>query len=174
MSSGYVPPPPPPASAPYGYVPPPQSSGIPGLQPRKRRTGIIVASIVGAIVLAGVLFVGGIFALVFTAIKSSDAYKHGIEVATHDPRVGNALGTPIAEGWFVSGNINVSGSSGNADLAIPVAGSHAKGTLYVVAKKSAGQWTYQTLELKVDGQEARIDLLPAENSGSEAPGSENK
>lgn len=126
-----------------------------------------MASIVGAIVLAGVLFVAGIFALVFTAIKSSDVYKHAVQVAIHDSRAVNALGAPISEGWFVSGNINVSGSSGNADLAIPVTGSRAKGTIYVVAKKSAGLWTYQTLELRVDGQEDRIDLLPPQNAGSE-------
>lgn len=126
-----------------------------------------MVSIVGAIVLAGVLFVAGIFALVFTAIKSSDVYKHAVQVAKHDTRVVNALGAPISEGWFVSGNINVSGSSGNADLAIPIVGNKAKGTIYVAARKSAGLWTYQTLELRVDGQEDRIDFLSPQSAGSE-------
>lgn len=124
---------------------------------RQNRTRIVVLAVVAAIVLIA-LFVAGIMAAVFGIMKSSGVYQHAVQVATHDRRATAALGFPITTSWFLSGNIRVSGPSGSADLAIPVSGSQHKGTIYVVAKKSAGLWHYQTLELAVDGQEQRIDL----------------
>ena len=79
---------------------------------------------------------------------------------TEDRRAQAELGTPITAGFFVSGNINVYGSSGNADLGIPVKGPLGSGTVYVVARKSAGRWSYQTMELRVEEQ-PDLDLLPA-------------
>ncbi len=155
MSSGYPPPPPPPAGTPLPYGYPPQYAA-----PRTRRTWVIVLSIVAGIVLLVVLFVAGLVFAIFTAIKSGEPYQHAVHAATHDPGAVSALGSPVTAGWYLSGNMNVSGSSGNADLAIPVSGSRQKGMVYVVAKKSAGRWTYSTLELKVDGQESRVNLLP--------------
>jgi hypothetical protein len=49
-------------------------------------------------------------------MKSSDAYKRALAKAKADPRVVNALGSPITDGFFVWGKTNVSGSSGYADL----------------------------------------------------------
>jgi Cytochrome oxidase complex assembly protein 1 len=70
------------------------------------------------------------------------------------------LGSPISSGWMVSGTWSVSKVSGNANVAIPLYGPKAKGTLYVVAKKDLGFWTFQTLQLAVDGDNNRVDLLP--------------
>jgi hypothetical protein len=79
--------------------------------------------------------------------------------AKDDPVVETALGTPIEAGWFVMGNINISGSSGEADLAIPTSGPYDKATIYAVAEKSAGQWTFLTLVVKIKSTGDRIDLL---------------
>ncbi len=69
-----------------------------------------------------------------------------------------SLGEPVKDKFWFTGNISVSGSSGNADFAIPVSGPKGSATVYVVAKKSAGTWHYETLVVKVDGREAAIDL----------------
>lgn len=105
------------------------------------------------------LFIGAILLAVFSSIKSSTPYQHAMAVATHDARVESALGSPAKPGLWFSGNIQVHNESGDADLAIPVAGSAHKGTLYVVAKKSEGEWTYQKLALRVEDSGERIDLL---------------
>lgn len=105
-------------------------------------------------------FVFGIIALIFGALKSSSPYQHAVTRAQTDPAVIAALGEPIRTGWFVQGNIGVDGASGNADLAIPLDGSRADGTLYVVAEKKAGEWRYETLAVNVDGGE-RIVLEDA-------------
>lgn len=165
--SSYPPPPPPPPVTPeaqYPYVLPPEYLSGPGVPRRKRRTWAIVLSIVGAVVLLFVLFVAGLVTFFALSVKSSEPYQHAQSVALHDARVAAALGTPVVMKWYVSGSFSMSGSSGNADFEIPVSGSHNKGTLYVAGKKSAGSWSYQRLELEVEGQEERINLLSQSDS----------
>lgn len=111
------------------------------------------------IILLACAFVAGIFFLIMGSIKSSDAYQTAMAKAQANPEVVAALGQPIQPGWMFSGSINVSGPTGDADLAIPISGPKGKGTLYVVGKKSAGEWTYSRMEVAIDGRPGRIDLL---------------
>ena len=113
-----------------------------------------------------ILFIGFlalIISLAFGLIKSSDAYKDALAKAKANPAVVKALGEPIGEGFLVGGNINVNGASGQADLAIPISGPKGKATLYAVASKSAGQWTFSQLIVEVGETKERIDLLNAQN-----------
>ena len=104
------------------------------------------------------IFFSSIFLAVFSGMKQTDAYKTALQRAKSDPAVVAALGTPIEDGFMISGSTNVNGASGDADLAIPISGPKGKGTLYVVAKKSAGQWTYERLEVEIAATKERIDL----------------
>jgi len=109
-----------------------------------------------------VLFVG-VFALaasfVMGMMKSSGAYKEGLARAKECPAVQAALGTPIKDGFFVTGNVSTGGTSGKADLAVPISGPKGKATLCVVASKSAGQWSFSTLAVEVKGSSENISLL---------------
>ncbi|MEP6809516.1 MAG: cytochrome c oxidase assembly factor Coa1 family protein [Chthoniobacterales bacterium] len=105
-------------------------------------------------------FVALMVLIVFGAMKSGDVYKHAVAEARANPEVAAALGTPLKEGMFISGTTNVNGASGNADLAIPISGPKGAGTIYAVAEKSAGQWTYSKLEVEVKGSGKRIGLQP--------------
>ena len=69
-----------------------------------------------------------------------------------------AIGTPIKEGMFVSGNTHVDGASGNADLSIPISGPKGKATIYAAATKFAGKWTYDKLVVQPASGD-QIDLL---------------
>ena len=104
-------------------------------------------------------FIALIVSVVFGILKSSEVYQVALDAARSEPAVEMALGTPIEEGLFVMGNINVSGSSGNADLAIPISGPEDEGTIYAVAEKSAGQWAFSILEVEIKTTGERIDLL---------------
>jgi hypothetical protein len=99
--------------------------------------------------------------VVFGAMKSTDVYKEAVSRAKANTEVTEALGSPLKEGMFLSGNTNVNGASGEADLAIPISGPKGSGTIYVAAQKSAGQWTYTKLEVEVKATGKRIDLQPA-------------
>lgn len=105
------------------------------------------------------VFVVVIVSVVFGIMKSSEVYQVAVDAARSNPAVEMALGTPIEERLLVMGNINVSGSSGEADLAIPIAGPESEGTIYAVAEKSAGKWAYSILEVEVKTTGERIDLL---------------
>jgi hypothetical protein len=67
-----------------------------------------------------------IVVLVFGAMKSTDVYKTAIARARASGAVTDALGSPLKEGWFLSGSTNANGSSGNADIAIPISGRKAR------------------------------------------------
>ena len=112
---------------------------------------------------AGILLVVGSIALfvtlLFGTMKSSGAYKQALIAARADPAVAQALGAAIDAGFIVSGSVNVSGSSGDADLSIPLSGPKGKGTLHVRATKSMGEWQFTELVLEVTQTGERIDLL---------------
>lgn len=97
--------------------------------------------------------------IVFSAVKSSDVYKDAFARARAHPAVTEALGSPIREGFLVSGNTNVTGASGEANLSIPIAGPKGNGTIYVAARKSLGQWNYSGLVVEIANTHQRIDLL---------------
>jgi hypothetical protein len=110
-----------------------------------------------ALLLAGFVFF--IIAVVFGALKSSDAYKMALAKAKADPRVISALGSPIEDGFFASGSTNVSGTSGQADMTVPISGPKGKGTIYFVASKFAGKWTFSKLMVEMANSGERIDLI---------------
>ncbi|HZD07272.1 MAG TPA: cytochrome c oxidase assembly factor Coa1 family protein [Candidatus Limnocylindrales bacterium] len=158
MSSGYIPAPPPPAlTLPKSWF--------------SRNWKWFVPTLILGLVLLLALFVGGLLTFVFGLLKSSEPYQHAVAVASSNPDVVRELGTPIVPGWYLSGNINVSGSSGDANLAIPLNGSLHRGTVYVVAKKTDDAWSYDKLEMLVEGHEIPIELLP---SPAKQPQSEDK
>jgi hypothetical protein len=105
------------------------------------------------------VFAGSIVVIVFSAMKSTDVYKEALARAKADPAVIEALGSPIKDGFLVSGNSNVNGASGESNLAIPISGPKGKGTIYVSATKSLGRWVYSGLVVEVSGTHERIDLL---------------
>ncbi len=106
-----------------------------------------------------VAFVGSIALIVFSAMKSTDVYKEASARAKANPVVISALGSPITEGFLVSGNTNVNGASGEANLSIPISGPNGKGTIYVAANKSLGRWNYSGLIVEIAKTHQRIDLL---------------
>ena len=104
-------------------------------------------------------FVVSIALIVFSAVKSTDVYKDALARAKAHPSVIEILGSPIKEGFLVSGNTNVNGASGEANLSIPISGPKGKGTIYVAANKSLGKWNYSGLIVEIEKTHQRIDLL---------------
>jgi hypothetical protein len=105
-----------------------------------------------AVVAAGIYFV-------FGAIKSSDVYQQALAKTRSNPAVVRELGEPIETGWLISGHINVSNDSGNADVRIPVSGPRKSGAVYATAIKKQGKWDFSALEVEIEGKAKRINLL---------------
>jgi len=105
------------------------------------------------------VFVGSITLIVFGAMKSTDVYKGALARVEAHQSVIEALGSPIKAGFLVSGNTDVNGASGQANLSIPISGPKGKGTIYVAAVKSLGEWNYSGLVVEIQKTHRRIDLL---------------
>jgi hypothetical protein len=116
--------------------------------------------------LGGLVLMFGFFALIMGAIRSSDVAKASVAMAQSNRRVVQQLGAPIEEGWLLSGSVNVSDASGDADLSVPISGPKGKATVYVTAHKSAGRWNYSVMQVAIDGSDEKIDLL---SGGAAAP-----
>jgi hypothetical protein len=105
-------------------------------------------------------------------MKQTDVYKTAVARAQTNPAVIEAIGSPISQIGIVSGNSNVNGATGEANLSIPMRGPKGKATLYVEARKSADIWYFQTMQLKVQKTGERIDLnsppLPQRRSSPSA------
>lgn len=135
--------------------------GIPAPQRRNRwynNWKILVPVVLGAILLVLGLFVFGLLSLVFSMLHNSEPYNVAIRSANESTQVAAEIGTPVRVGWLMSGNINYTNADGNADLSIPISGAKGRGHIIVVGKLRAGHWTYETLEVFVEGQSAPIEL----------------
>jgi hypothetical protein len=146
-------PPPPP------FTPTPQPAPQPGWWSRNWKWFVPTGCCLTPLVL-GCAFAAFLVLVVFGAMKQSDVYQMALRRAKEDPKVMAALGTPINEGWWLSGSTKVSGGSGEADLTIPVSGPKGKGTIYAVGTKSAGHWTFSKLAVEIKSTGETIDLKP--------------
>jgi hypothetical protein len=151
------------------FEPPPFNPGVPPAPARpqswlSRHTGLAIGIGCFGLLSCACLFFVGIFGIVGVAMRASDPYKVALGAASRDPAVLAELGAPVEAGWFTNGQINVAGSTGHANLSIPISGPRGSGTIAVVADKAAGKWTFSTLSVAIKGRAAAIDLrstLPA-------------
>jgi Cytochrome oxidase complex assembly protein 1 len=113
------------------------------------------------IILGAVLFCAAIFTTVGVAARNSGAYSGALDRARASAVVREALGSPIRDGIFFTGKIEVSGSSGRANLSIPIQGPKGRGALYVEASKDLGEWQFIRLVVVVKATGESIDLSEA-------------
>ncbi|MEM8638767.1 MAG: cytochrome c oxidase assembly factor Coa1 family protein [Cyanobacteria bacterium P01_G01_bin.54] len=119
-------------------------------------------NIVGGCLLLLITSIGGcgaLFFAVFSLLKSSDAYKTGLDAVQESEAVADIIGEPVQAGFWLSGSVEVNGPSGAADIAFPVKGPEGAGTVYVVGQKSAGVWDYSTIQFASKDSDESVDLL---------------
>jgi len=111
-----------------------------------------------------------IFVGVFVAIKNSQPYKTSLEIMQSNSQVTNALGEPITPSILVSGNIEVNGAGGSADLSYVLKGTRDSGTVYVKAKREANVWNYQLIGIEIGEEKRQLNFTSqARTSGFKAP-----
>lgn len=112
--------------------------------------------------LAG-LAAAGVFAAVAAYrhwLTSIPVYAQAVSIAGSSPQVQQILGSPVREGWFVSGTRRDAGLGGFAQMTIPVSGPRGKGKICVVANRVRGQWTLENVSFS-DGANKLTDMTPA-------------
>ncbi len=96
--------------------------------------------------------------IITSSFRHSDVYKQAIAQAAANPQVRERIGEPIKPDWLISGEINLSGNSGKANLVIPISGPRGRGSIHAVAQKGGGVWRFTCLQVDLANQSA-IDLL---------------
>jgi hypothetical protein len=105
------------------------------------------------------VFVTILLTVIVTSFHNSDAYQQALTKAAENPQVHELIGEPIKPSWFISGQLNVNGSTGNANFSIPISGPKGKGSIRAVAYKSGGVWRFTYLQVSINGEPESIDLL---------------
>lgn len=124
---------------------------------KKRSRNLIIG--IGTLLIV-ILYVILIVNIGFT---STWAYKNAMKTAQENTDLQIRLGKPISKGFFMSGSVSSSGSSGKADLTIPIKGSNGKGELIVDASKNKGKWSMDKL-LFIDGENKDTVMLNSPNT----------
>jgi hypothetical protein len=102
--------------------------------------------------------------VITSSFRYSDVYKQAIAQTTANTQVREQIGEPIKPDWLISGQLNVSGSSGKANLIIPISGPRGRGRIHAVAQKSGGVWRFTYLQVELANQSSSIDLLSIQPS----------
>jgi hypothetical protein len=141
-------------SSPYSLAPTaPEKSWL----ERHARWKIPIGCLIVVVLLGG--FVAAVFTVVSTSFRRSYVFQEAIARAERNPQVADRIGTPLRPGWVPQGRIEVSGSSGSAQMEIPVTGPHGKATISLEARKVAGTWRFSTLQVQLEGQSDSVNLL---------------
>jgi hypothetical protein len=98
-------------------------------------------------------------ALLLVGLRSSPLFNEALAIARADPQVIRELGEPVVAGWLVRASFESTGESRAAEIRIPISGPLRSGTLFVAARKSAGGWRFEALEVRIAGRSGRIDLI---------------
>lgn len=110
-----------------------------------------LALLVVSILLATAL----VFALL-ASLKGSEPYRMSLQALNSDPAAIQILGQPVS-GGIPSGQIQVSGAQGSADLSFSVEGPKGQGVLRVRARKVRGRWVLEETVLETVQGHQRIE-----------------
>jgi len=142
------------AAEPAVKVPTPAQSSKEAAAARKKGKLILVGVI--AIISLCIACIGVFMVVIFSVMRSSDAYQLALETLKSHPTAQQVLGVPIEDGLFITGSVEENDSSGTADLEIPVSGVNRSGTLHVTAVKEENTWRLTYLMLDAGGQEYQL------------------
>jgi hypothetical protein len=132
-------------------VPPPQPAATSGC------LKWLAIGCTALVVLCGIGILGLVF-FVFGAIKHSDVYRQALSRASSDPRVVEALGTPIEPGWWVSGSVNANNGEGTANINFPVSGPKGSARIHAAASRDNDAWSYSSIVVRPE-KGGEIDVL---------------
>jgi len=119
----------------------------------------IVLSVVVALCLIVVVFVGGIIGVVFYGISNSDAAHVAKDFLSNNERLKQDIGEVKDFGNFVTGNINLNNGAGNAELNLKVIGERKQVNAAIeLAYRRGHQWRVTAASYKNEAGET-IDLL---------------
>ena len=110
-------------------------------------------------------FVAVLFTVLDISFRKSIVYREALDRAGRSPEVISRIGEPLRPGRVLQGRINVSGSTGTAEMNIPITGPRGKATIVLDARKVHGAWVFRSLYVGFDGQPGTVNLLDGASAG---------
>lgn len=110
-----------------------------------------------AVLVLSFVFFGGLFFAIASSMKGSDAYKLTVAELNASQDVVQVIGHPISTG-IPTGSMQTNGPDGKASLEFSAQGPTGKGTVYVEADKSMGQWHIKQAVFEDAKTQQRIDF----------------
>jgi len=96
-------------------------------------------------------------------MKKTEVYQLSMQEITNSPAVGAVFGEPVESGWFVTGNVTVTMTGGEAALNIPLSGPKNSGSAVAQAERSDGKWVLNLLVVMPDNDGVPIILINRNN-----------
>lgn len=132
--------------------------------PRRLRTVLIMG---GCYAVGIAIFCGLLTMYVEKTMHGSGAVRVAMMTAASSPCVQQNIGTPLTTGPFILGDLD--GNTGSAHITIPVQGPKGEGKLMVDAKKTAGRWNVNAMNLEHNQYQYRLVPSPDRNGCVLAP-----
>jgi len=118
----------------------------------------------GLVIMIGVLFVAAIVFVAITSMSRSDVCAQAVAKAQASAQVQEALGQPITQGWWVTGSISTSNSTGEANINFSINGPKGTAQVHAEATKVNGVWNFSVLTVTLpDGKV--VDLVGRSSQG---------
>lgn len=136
--------------------------------PRRRSWPKILALGCLGLTVCGILLMVLLAALIFGALKSSEAYDASLAAVRASDEIREDFGEPLAPSWWVSGRVQIENADADAELEYGIAGPKAQGRVAVKGTKRGGAWTYEVLAVVRDDGKT-YDLLAKPPSKAPAP-----
>ncbi|HEX8144249.1 MAG TPA: cytochrome c oxidase assembly factor Coa1 family protein [Pyrinomonadaceae bacterium] len=124
-----------------------------------KKTLIIILSVVGALVLLVVLFVGAILGLVFYTLSRSEAAQTAKGFLQSNQKLKQDIGEVKDFGSIITGNVNTQNNSGEATLRIKVIGERRTVNATVVLMYREGRNWRVTDATYINEQGQTVELL---------------
>jgi nitrate reductase NapE component len=125
---------------------------------RKSYKKLIIFLIVIVVIFPIVLTVG-IFALIggglYYGTKSTEEFKCAMAEIRKDKNAIEILGEPIADGYLVWPNIEISGSRRDVQFKVPVSGPKSSGSLTVISFRDGFRSNF-SMQLESEGKQVQI------------------
>jgi len=111
------------------------------------------------IIILLVVFAGSLFFGITSMMSDSQAYQDSMEAAQKNEALIELIGEPIEPNGYNGGSLNYDNGIKSAELNIPIKGPNGEANIFVVGEGINDNWTYQTMEVHIEGTREIIDLL---------------
>ncbi|MEM7084851.1 MAG: cytochrome c oxidase assembly factor Coa1 family protein [Bacteroidota bacterium] len=111
------------------------------------------------IIILLVVFAGSLFFGITSMMTDSQAYQDSMEAAKNNDALIELLGEPIETNGVSGGSLNINNGIKSAELSIPIKGPEGEATIFVVGRGMNDNWSYETMEVHIEGSREIIDLL---------------